>query len=107
MSINDAIDACVKCAVCGTRGVGKCDCWQNCVCGLTVRKGKLCDHPVHGDFGRAAFSEGYYILDEETGRPRKTHNSDLRGIRKRMDEGTIWLTRKKANAAAKVERKGR
>lgn len=30
MSINRLIDQNVKCTLCGTKGVGNCDCWVRC-----------------------------------------------------------------------------
>lgn len=99
MSILDMIDSVVKCVRCGTPGVGNCDCWTSCSCGLRIGRGQKCDHPVHQTRWLA---DGYWIIDAHSGRPYKTHTNELSAIRKRMDEGTLFCSLKAARAAVKM-----
>ncbi len=48
MSINNLIDRSVRCAQCGTPGVGTCNCWARCPCGWIYEAGGRCPAPVHG-----------------------------------------------------------
>jgi len=45
MAINRMIDSNVRCSICGTKGVGNCDCWEDCSCGWVHEKGKPCRNP--------------------------------------------------------------
>lgn len=46
-TINNLIDACVRCTICGQpKG---CDCWEECWCGWLFERGKVCrrDHDAY------------------------------------------------------------
>lgn len=43
MSIGDMISANVRCTLCGSKGVGSCDCWVKCEgCGCYYESCKIC-----------------------------------------------------------------
>jgi len=68
-----------------------------CECGLLVPKDEPCDHPAHEIDLRA----GYWVVDPTSGRPYKTGTMNRAVLRKRMDEGGIYFTRKAAQEAAR------
>ena len=51
--MNRLIDTAVHCSICGTQGVGNCDCWITCQCGWSYPRGaesllpQPCKNPVH------------------------------------------------------------
>jgi hypothetical protein len=45
VSLNAAIDAAVSCTKCGTKGIGKCGCFERCSCGWLAERGKPCGNP--------------------------------------------------------------
>ena len=48
MSLKDLINASVRCALCGSKGVGTCNCWTKCAtCGCYYERGTSCGrcHP--------------------------------------------------------------
>lgn len=47
MALDKMIESSVCCALCGTRGRGNCDCWEQCSCGWTVQRGGECTNPEH------------------------------------------------------------
>lgn len=45
-ALDRLIESSVKCSICGTPGVGTCDCWERCSCGWYALKGNLCRNPA-------------------------------------------------------------
>lgn len=45
--IEAMIDAVMSCVICGTKGMGNCDCWVECECGRSYEKDGLCPNEVH------------------------------------------------------------
>lgn len=35
----------LSCTICGSKGVGTCDCWTKCSCGWLYEKGTACRNP--------------------------------------------------------------
>ena len=105
MSIRDLIDSAVVCQKCGATGVGTCDCWKRCSCGHWIAKDEECGHPVHGPAGAEFLKNGYWVIGDN-GRPYKTRSADLSWLRMRMDTGTLYESRKAANAAIRSTRQG-
>lgn len=48
--LDNAINTNVKCTICGTKGVGNCDCWSKCrKCGWSYETGETCGHCENPD----------------------------------------------------------
>jgi hypothetical protein len=60
--INSMVDAVVSCVLCGTSGVGNCDCWEHCSCGWWARAGTPCRNP---STTRCSTKLKYVVSDKE------------------------------------------
>jgi len=92
----------LKCLTCGHEGPYlSCDCYRECECGWTITKGQECRGPVHSSEGQEFLKNGYWVIDDASGKPYKTGTSSLKIVGQRMMAGTIYGSRKAANAAVR------
>ena len=86
MSVNNLINKCVRCVLCGSPGVGNCKCWVRCPCGRTYEAEGRCPGRVHGELDPwlkqavDIYAELLGASDLSAAACRRLLNADLQGL---------------------------